>query len=346
VWGGPAFAVLVVLSLAAIPWRLPYYSIAPGGARLVNDLVKVDGTTVYPPAGRVAFTTVSLDRVNVYEALAGWLDSDVDVFPEEAILGDTPREELTRVNLQAMADSKQVATYVALSKLGYDVKIRGEGALVLGVIPGLPAEGVLQAGEAIVAVDGQPVRLDRELVDALGAHQPGDRVTLDVLGTDGASRRQVAVELGTGEGGRPMLGIQPGTRNLRFDYPFTVTIDSGDVGGPSAGLAFTLALIDLLTPGELTGGKAVACTGTILANGDVGPVGGVAQKTAAVRSKGVAVFLVPAAEYEEALRHAGDSLRVEPVEDLDDALKVLGTLQGSNALALGTPGKAPAGSTM
>ena len=143
--------------------------------------------------------------------------------------------------------------------------------------------------------------------------------------------------MGTGDRGQAMLGVRLMTK---VKLPFDITIDSGDVVGPSAGLAYALELIDLLTPGELTGGVRVAATGDLAPGGQVGPVGGVGQKTVAVRRAGAKVFLVPRDNLAEARAHAG-GMRVYPVGDVDDALRVLGGLAGSNAMALAQPGSAP-----
>jgi PDZ domain-containing protein len=157
-------------------------------------------------------------------------------------------------------------------------------------------------------------------------------VAVTLTADDGTST-QKTIRLGTKsdtscstavvQGGSACLGVVLGTKNHRFDYPYKVSIDTTGVGGPSAGLAFTLALIDELTPGELTGGQNVAVTGTIGIDGTVGDVGGVAQKTAAVRKAGAKLFLVPPGEFAEAKAHAGKSLKVVQVTTLADALAAL-----------------------
>jgi PDZ domain-containing protein len=141
--------------------------------------------------------------------------------------------------------------------------------------------------------------------------------------------------LGQGDDGRPLLGVRLSTK---IKLPFDINIDSGRVVGPSAGLAYALELLDLLTPGELTGGSSVAATGELLTDGRVGAIGGVAQKTVSVRRAGAKVFLVPKENEAEARAHAGGKLQIRGVSSFDDALKALGSLDGSNALALGKPG--------
>jgi PDZ domain-containing protein len=129
--------------------------------------------------------------------------------------------------------------------------------------------------------------------------------------------------------GRAVIGIAPEDRIVDFDFPVDVTIDSGNVGGPSAGLAFTLAVLDVLTPGELTGGHRVAVTGTMSLDGTVGPVGGAAQKAITVRDAGYEVFLVPSDELDEVQATVGSDLQVVAVDTLAEALEALGSLGGN-----------------
>ena len=329
----PLIAVLIVL-LAAVTFTLPYYAIAPGSARQVNDLIDVPQDRAFPPRGKVYLATVALARVSPLRALQGWLDPDIDVVPEERILGPIRRRQFNRVNLQAMDDSKQTAAVVALRRLGHAVAVQGKGALVQAVEKGSPADGRLAQGEVITAIDGRPTPLAQLALEAIRARRPGDSVRIEVRGVEGAGRVEDVVL-----GRRPrlaagFLGVVLRTKERRFDYPFQVNIDSGAIGGPSAGLAFTLGVLDTLSPGELTGGRKVAVTGTIEMDGTVGDVGGVAQKTAAVRAAGARYFLVPANEYREAVAHAGRHVTVLKVANLDEALSALGRL-GGDVSALG-----------
>ena len=237
-----------------------------------------------------------------------------------------------------MDNSKQTAEVVALRQLGYDIEATGTGAVVFEVVEGSAAEEVLQAGDVIVAIDGEPVGIADELVELLGAHEPGDEVVLSVEQED-AEPNDVAVTLGSNPDDEtsPFLGVSAGTRNVEFELPFEVSIDSGEVGGPSAGLAFTLAIIDVLTPGSLTGGQDVAVTGEIRLDGTVGPIGAIKQKVETVKRAGARLFLVPRPEYEEALEYA-DELEVVAVDDVEDALEALESVGGDVEVALGASG--------
>lgn len=321
----------------------PYVALVPGSARTTENLVEVTGLDVFPSDGEVLFTTVRLkSRPNIWEYL--WLtnDDDANVVPEEVIFGDRTPEENREVNLQAMTDSKQVAVAVALEQLGYEA-ITGTGVFVADVVAASAADGVLERGDVILAIDGVEVLTDTALVDGLANRQAGETVVLTLerhsTGEGDELEPGETEELSVTLGGREddqesgFLGIAPQTRvEMNTELPFEVDIDSGAVGGPSAGLAFTLAILDQLTEGELTGGVEIAVTGTMSIDGTVGAVGGVPQKAAAVRELGIEVFIVPRALGEGVLAdveaRAGDDLQIIAVDDLAEALSVLETLGG------------------
>jgi Lon-like protease len=344
-WYLGGFVVLLVAGVVAAAFvQVPYFLLSPGSVRSTEPLIDIEGAPSYPAdPGEVGFTTVSLRHATALQALIGWLDPTVDVVDEDLILGGQTEEENRRANLADMTSSKDRATAVALVELGYEVPVEGTGAIVFTVSADVPAATVLEPGDVIIGADGRSIAVADELVAIVQAKRPGDPLELRLerpgiadpimTVTAIASRPEAPTE--------PMLGVQLGTRDLRFDFPFEVTIDSGDVGGPSAGLAFTLGIMDALTPDSITGGLRVATTGTIDLEGNVGPVGGVQQKTVAVRRSGVDLFLVPSSEYELAKELAGE-MRVEPVDTIDDALAVLSSL-GGGATVVQAQG-APAGS--
>jgi PDZ domain-containing protein len=176
----------------------------------------------------------------------------------------------------------------------------------------------------VVEVDGAPITTTDELVAAITAHDPGDDIELSVVPLQGGAPVDVTAELGhrAGEPDVAALGVQPVDR-FRYGFPFDIRIDTGKVGGPSAGLAFTLAILDRMTPGSLTGNDRTAVTGTIELDGSVGPVGGVRHKTEAAVSEGAKLFLVPPQEFEEAKEAARGRIAIEQVQTLDEALDAL-----------------------
>ena len=341
-WVAGPFLLLFAVFVASFHVVLPYYAIAPGKLGGVENLVVIPEGSRFPSKGEVLLTTVTLGETRAIDALVGWLDPDVDLLPRDQILPPKVSDDQFRqLNLQQIDDSKGKAVAVALRRLGYTVPEKGEGALIVSIVPGLPADGRLQPGDVITAVDGKPVSLHEQAREMLRNRKPGESVRLDLRNADGHGTRAEDLILarhpdGSGTGA---VGVDLLTFKRTYEPPIKVEIRSGAIGGPSAGLAFTLGVIDALTPGDLTGGKNVAVTGTIEPDGTVGPVGGVAQKTVAVKESGVKVFLVPEEKYEEALRKAGKGLKIIKIHTLEDALAALGTLGGD----LSALGPAPQG---
>ncbi len=331
-------SVFVVSGIVAGLVRVPYDTVSPGSAKVVNRLVTVNGRESYPPSGQVMFATVSVrERVSVLQALLGWLDSTTDVIPERDIRGDLPPDEYEELNVQAMSDSKTAAEVLALSRIGYTNL--GAGAEVLAVSEGSPAaRAALQPKDVILSLGERAIRTSEDAVNAIRAHEPGD--VLKVRIDRGGTPTDLDATLAEAKDGAALLGVRLSTK---IQLPFEIKIDSGSVVGPSAGLAYALELLDVLTPGELTGGAGakVAATGELGANGSVGPVGGIAQKVTTVKRAGATAFIVPKQNEDEAREHAGAKLRVFGVSSFDEALTVLGTMQGSNALELAKPATTP-----
>jgi PDZ domain-containing protein len=252
-----------------------------------------------------------------------------------------------------MRSAKQTAEYVALSHLGYPAELIPGDVVVADIVcleaneagdrcvRYAPSDQLLDPGDTLVAVDGVTLENIDDLTEVLADHEPGDVVEVEYDRPD-VGKGSGEVELIASNDGtdRAIIGFQPfDTDSAKL--PFEVDIDTADIGGPSAGLAFTLTLIDELTPGELTGDHQVAVTGTIETDGSVGAIGGLVSKTSAVRQLGAEVFIVPSAQGEADLAAAravaGDDLRIVPVDDLDEALQALAEL-GGNGLELGAPG--------
>jgi PDZ domain-containing protein len=309
---------------------------SPGSSRPTESLISVSGAQTYVNGGEVDFLTVSLRQATPFEALAAWVNPDLDLASREDVLGKQSPDQNRDLNLRMMSESKDAAQYQALTRLGYPVESNGTGAVVAAVVEGGPSANMLVPGDVIVRANGQQISFSQQLINVISAMAPGETITLDVepfdSTLDGAlPPREVQVVLGArkGDTAKGFLGVSTFTRELSFTFPVEVTIDSGRVGGPSAGLAFTLGILDVMTPDSLTGGLKVSVTGTISLDGSVGPIGGIHQKVMASRRAGVDLMLVPASEIDEARKYAGD-LRVEPVASLTQALEVLTTVGGGN----------------
>lgn len=337
--GGALFALAGAV-LAALTVNIPYYEFRPGSARPIAGLVEVSDVETYRPQTDIAYTTVTLRHSTVASYLQAMFDDDIEVVEDDVVLGGRSETENRQFNLQLMDTSKQDAIRVALVALGYDVPISISGIVVVRVQEGSAAEGELSIGDTIVSVDGEPLTEASDIARIMEPKRPGDVVTLGIEPPDRSEVRQVDITLGAApdDPDRGIIGIELQPRDPDYEYPFPIDIDSGSVGGPSAGLAFSLAIIDVLTPGELTGGLQVAVTGTIDREGNVGRVGGVKQKTAVVKSAGYDVFLVPSDEADDVRERAGDTLQVIPVDTLDDALDALASLGGSGFETAAAPG--------
>jgi PDZ domain-containing protein len=297
--------------------QLPYYTIAPGDALDVNRLVTVHGARQYPPQGAVMLLFIrQRSNINAWRWLQASLDPDIDMIKKRDYLGSADPAELDAAAVRDMTESQNQAKAVALRRLGYKVTLL-ERVSVDAVVGGRPASGVLQPGDTILGVDGTSVTTPEGLVKAVHKRHPGDRVSIRYVRS---GRQSVAsIRAAADSEGHAVLGIFLGQP---YKFPIDVRIDTSDIGGPSAGLAMTLSILDELTPGDLTGGKRVAVTGEIEDNGAVGEVGGVGQKAVAARHRGAQLFLVPKGEVAEARSRAG-SLRVVGVRTLADALAAL-----------------------
>jgi Lon-like protease len=312
----PLAAIVVVLGSVS----LPAYSVGPGPVREVAPRIQVSGAETFPSKSRFVLTSVVVDRVTPIEALLAWLDDDRSVVPESSILGPGETEEEGERRAVSQMDQSTIdASYVVLTELGDQTgypEEHGSGVMVEQVVDGCPAEGRLYPGDVIEFIDGTAVRDVDHFAELLEGAEPGRPIRIEVE-VDG-EREEVSLTPRPCAGeSRPLVGI----RTLAA-FPFEVAISTGDIGGPSAGLMWALGLYDLLTPGDLAGGRTVAGTGAIDLAGGIGPIGGIEQKIAAARRADADVFLVPSANLEAALGVAGD-LPLVPVSSLDQALEYL-----------------------
>jgi len=331
-----ALGVIAVIVAAMAIIRVPYVIISPGeGTALDGNIVTISGAPTYPHRGELVYLTVRVtnDDPNIWRYVLAKLDDDVSVEKREDIIGCASYDESARLNRDLMSQSQDIAKQVALRRLGYQVTEAGGRVVVRDVECGGPSEGRLQLGDVITAVDGTPVARADDVRPLVRAHRPGETVRFTVQRDD--ATRAVAVRLGRRDG----VGFV-GIRTQTFtdaSFPVDITIDTNRVSGPSAGLAFTLAIIDAMTPGDLTGGGRVAITGSIQPDGSVGIVGGVEQKAVTARRDGARLMLVPVGEAKAAREHAG-GMKVVAVRTVDDALAALAANGGDPVPAgAGTP---------
>jgi len=316
---------LIGLVFALNFYQLPVVALSPGPMEDVLARLKVEGSRVYDSEGKLYLTSVGIDdNVRFYEALLDMANRDVQLVPRAQLYPEEQDSaEIDKENVALMDRSKETATVVALRQVGY--KIEPSGVEVTEVVAGAPAHGKLRAGDEILAADGHLVDSTDEVRKAITGHKPGERVAFRV--ERGKGEKNVSVEVQEVED-QPRVGIL--LRDLFPDLPVKVTIQTqNNIGGPSAGLMFTLSIIDKLTREDLTGGRRIAGTGEIALDGSVLPVGGVGEKLIAVHRLGVTTFLIPAENCAGVKGQVPDGLRLVKVSKVDDALRFLRAPKGA-----------------
>ncbi|WP_245613797.1 YlbL family protein [Knoellia sinensis] len=329
------FLFLTIVLSAAISFiPLPYVVLQPGpitntlGELDGKPIIEVKGATAYPAKGTLDFTTVRVVggpgvRVNAFDLLVAGVSDAEEVFPREEIYPEeTTREEIQQENAAEMVDSQEVAAAIALRETGHVVP---ERVLVSQVPEGSPAKGVLEPGDEFVSVAGSPVADAAAVQSAIRAQEAGTPVPIVV------KRKGVEQTLSVptrDHEGTTIVGILLGRD---YDLPVDVTITAGGVGGPSAGSMFTLAVYDMLTPGDLTGGKRIAGTGTMEPDESVGPIGGIRQKLHGAKDGGADYFLAPTDNCAEVKGHVPDGLTVVRIGSFDDALGAVKAIAAGKA---------------
>ncbi|PCE15041.1 ATP-dependent serine peptidase containing a PDZ domain protein [Microbacterium sp. SZ1] len=325
-----ALIALVVLTFLPTPYVIqrpgPVYDTLGTAAGADDEqvpLIKVDGAETYETGGTLDLTTVQVvgnrERTpSWFELALAWTDRSRAVVPIESVFpeGQTSEQRDER-NATLMVDSQHEATAAALGELGYDT---GAAVAVVEVLDDAPAAGLLEPEDVITAVDGTPVASAKLLRQAI-QDAAGDPVQLTVLrGGDEQTVEVTPEKQVEGDVTTWLIGV-----TLRTDYDFEVdvTIQLDNVGGPSAGMMFALGIIDTLTPGELNGGENIAGTGTIEADGTVGPIGGIRQKLYGARDAGADYFLAPESNCDEVTGHIPDGLTVLSTSTLDESLAAL-----------------------
>ena len=326
---------LLVLFLGTVI-RLPYVIFSPGSATPVAPIVEIKGARTFPTRSDLLFLTVSVSnqRPNIWRYLQASLSSEDTVVDEVQYLGgSTPKQDLA-VNQMLMTESQEDAKAAALRYLGYEVPVTGGGAVVVAVTPGSPSEGRLRVGDLITEINSKQIQRAEQVGETVQSLPAGAEFIFQVTrrirqGNSTAATRELEIKVESrvarsGElKGKPFIGIAPATKDLKYEFPVDISIDPGPVSGPSAGLSFALAILDKMTPGSLPGRRDVAVTGTISADGVVGAVGGVRQKSVAACSAGAHLMIVPVGEEKDASGLKCEGMRILGVESLEDALMVL-----------------------
>lgn len=291
-----------------------------------TPVIEVDGEATYPTEGELDMLTVVLEGspqspLTWIDIALAWFDPTRAIIPLEAVYPEgTTDEQENQQSAADMANSQQEAVAAALGEL--DIAYTSI-VTVQSVVDGFPADGVLEPGDQILTVAGEPIDGVSELSAELAQAGAGNQVVLGIL-REGAEQTAELVPVAASEGENAVvIGIQPGAT---YDFPFDVTVNLGSVGGPSAGMMLALGVYDKLTPGAITGGDHFAGTGTITADGEVGPIGGIRQKMYGADAAGAEWFLAPVANCDEVVGHIPSGLEVFAVTTLDDALDTVRTI--------------------
>ncbi|MFZ3454710.1 PDZ domain-containing protein [Arthrobacter sp. 7Tela_A1] len=324
----------LVLGAAGLLLPAPYVVESPGptfntiGEISSGPLITIEGEQTYATSGELDLTTVYVSggpngSVSMAEVLAAWLNPDDAVLPMDFVYPPgTTSGEIEEENTAAMASSQESAVAAALAELDIDFT---QEISVAGIMEDAPAEGELETGDILLAVDGQPVTDVQSLREGLNETQ-GSPAVLTLR--RGGEEKEVSITPELSDTGAYQMGA---FLSIDFTFPFDVAIALENVGGASAGMMFALGIIDKLTPGELTGGRHFAGTGTIDAAGKVGPIGGIEQKMVGAADSGAEFFLAPDANCGEVAGNIPDGLDVVSVSTLEEALDAVEVLAGGGS---------------
>jgi PDZ domain-containing protein len=354
--------VVVLLATSVVVarhWTLNEYAITPGNATPVEPLVHVSGLVTESHHDTIMLTDVYLEQLTAWQFITLHFQRHVQFVTANQLLDPgVPNSELAPQGYLEMSDSKQDAEVSAFTTLGWRLPGTANGALVTSVQAGTPAwNAKVKVADRVVSFNGSPVRSTCDVVADLHPLAPGSTVTLGVdkahISAKGVvtwanestfTLRTASAPSSLGPSGcagvsganRSWLGLSL-EDSMSYEFPAKVSIDTNDIGGPSAGLAMTLCIIDQLSRHSLTGGVKIAATGTMDQYGDVGDVGGVAEKTVAVQRAGAKYFIVPQVEVATARANASPGLTVIGVTTLRQALQALARIGGAKPVPLTAP---------
>ena len=331
-----ALAPVVALGVLGATVQVPFVALGPGptfntlGEVDGEPVVEIEGTPVDPTSGNLNMTTVAVrDKLTLFDALGLWASGRQGLVPREEVYPpQKSKDEVQQENTAQFEKSENSAELAALRYLGLPVVLE-----VTTVSADGPAGAVLREGDRLLRVDGRPVETMAALQDVVRSTAPGTTVpvTYERDGVESTAPVTIGARPDTDGGPDAARGYLGVNAKEAPAVPFTIDFNLADIGGPSAGLMFSLAVIDKLTPGELNGGDFVAGTGTIDPDGDVGPIGGIPYKMIAAQEAGATTFLVPAKNCDEAVANQPGGLQLVRVETLSGAIDALGAIDRGEA---------------
>lgn len=322
--------LLIFLLISGMYYSLPYFVSKPGMAKELAPIITVEGG--YKDEGNFMLTTVRMGRANIYSYLEAKFRKYEEIYPLDMVLyNKETEEEYNARQLQMMAGSKFNAIEVAYRKAGLPVHYKYKGIYVVQVVKGMPAEGNLQAGDRIYKIDGKSFPSSEKFIEYVSKKQAGDQVILTYLRNKNTSTVKVHLKAFKEDSTKIGIGISLVDDKEIIVDP-TVNVKTDEIGGPSAGLMFSLEIYNQLTKEDLTKGYQIAGTGTIDEKGNVGPIGGIEQKIVAANKAGAEIFLAPnekgikKSNYRAAVKTAKDihsNMKIIPIDTFDDAVKYL-----------------------
>ena len=316
---------LIIVIASILPFGLmktDYYFMAPGPPYQWD--IAIEGAESYDYEGNLYQLTVRRDEANYFTYIWAKVDNSVDLYSREVILpkGVTP-QELSEISIQNMKTSENVAIAVALNLLDYEIETQGDGVLVVGIMDDSPVAGKLLKEDLIISINNEVIKSTTEFISLLRTYEIGDMVSIGLIRND----KEMSIETKLIEHidyeNEPMVGFLASTPNQRFVFPISVDIDTGNVGGPSAGLMMALNVYNSLTEYDITKGIKVAGTGTIEIDGSVGPVGGVKQKVIAAKNAGSTLILVPTANFDDVQSYIDEDTSIVSVDTFNEALNLI-----------------------
>lgn len=324
------FMIFLAVAYFLMIFPLPYYIQGPGGANELDPIVAVENAS--GSEGDMHLVTVSGMQATPVQYVLALLSPHRDIYPMEEVFpeGVSP-DEYMQSQLEVMESSQEAATVVAYQAADEDINIDYNGVYVVNVFDGLPGEGKLQIGDLLVEVDGKRIEQADDLTAYVQSKEANDSITVEFIREGEVHTADITLEEVPLSTNNVAIGISLVT-DREVDVNPGINFSSGNIGGPSAGLMFTLEIYDQLLDEDVTKGYEIAGTGQIDYNGNVLPISGIDKKIVSAEREGIDIFFAPNqggapnSNYQEAVRQAeeiGSDITIIPVDTFRDALNYL-----------------------
>ncbi len=321
-----AALILAALIILGLYIRIDYFIVQPSRAVDLSTLIAVENAYIDQDTGKLYLVTISQQRASIITAAYGYFHPYMELKAIDTVIPEGMDEDEYRLQLrEIMNESQQLAQVVALKRAGYEVDIVSDGVIVVGMLDDAPAENYLVEGDIIITVDDKRVALATEVSALVQDRLVGEEVKLGITRDEDDLELIIPTGANPDDPDMPFLGILIQTSSWEPSIPLQIDMNTGRIGGPSAGLMFVLEILNQLTPEDITSGKMIAGTGTIDLNENIGRVGGVRQKVVAAKNVGAEIFFVPEGNYYQAV-NVISNIKVVPVSNLEDVLEYISSL--------------------